>query len=478
VAKARQLSHAAGLSSHDTPERAVAAWLQLDHYARNQRTLQQLVCSRPIKAIKGSELALSLIAQARQEGRAWLGDAASMQLLQAYGIPVVATERCEDIDQALAAAERIGYPVALKVISPQVIHKSDVGGVALDLPDAQALRRAAQDMQSSLARSLPGARISGFTVQAMAVRPGALELIVGTNTDPIFGPVLLFGQGGIEVELSQRHAIALPPLNAALAQDLMDRSGLAPLLAGHRGHSAADREALVNVLLRLSVLTTELADIEQLDINPLWVDGSGVLAVDARIRLRSDMRPAVPLAILPYPEELEEQVSLSGQVLLIRPIRPEDGLGLKRFYADASAQDLRMRFFSARREVPVTELARYSQIDYDREMTFVAAAAEGGGSELLGEVRAVCDPDKMRAEFAIQVASAWQGRGLGRCLLSQMVQYLLAQGIKSIEGLCLADNRRMVELARSLGFAVRPLERDGLLELRKVPTSMSADNAK
>ncbi len=469
VAKARQLSHEAGVPSHDTPERAVAAWLQLQHYARNQQALQQLVRSPPLGQTGGRQTGLRLIEQARQEGRAWLGDAASMQLLQAYGVPVLATERCDSVDQALAAAERLGYPVALKVVSPQVVHKTDVGGVALNLGGPQALRRAAEELRQSLARSLPQAQLSAYTVQAMAARPGALELIVGINTDPVFGPVLLVGQGGIEVELSQRHAIALPPLNADLAQDLIERSGLSPLLAGHRGRPPVDRGALVDVLLRLSVLASELPDLWELDINPLWIDASGVLAVDARARLRPTTQVAVPPAILPYPAELEKQVQLSGQQLLIRPIRPEDGLVLQQFYAGASAQDLRMRFFAARREVPVTELARYSQIDYDREMTFVAVAGDGLSPELLGEVRAVCDPDRLRAEFAIQVATAWQGRGLGRVLLAQMIKHLAAQGVESIEGTCMAENRHMIELARSLGFKAEPTGQDGLLELRLLP---------
>jgi acetyltransferase len=190
-----------------------------------------------------------------------------------------------------------------------------------------------------------------------------------------------------------------------------------------------------------------------------------VLAVDARVRLRPATQAAVPPAILPYPAELEETVQLSSRELLIRPIRPEDGLGLQQFYAGASPQDLRLRFFAARREVPLTELARYSQIDYDREMTLVAVSADGLSPELLGEVRAMCDPDRLRAEFAIQVTTDWQGRGLGRALLAKMITHLAAQGVGSVEGTCMAENRSMIELARSLGFKVEPTGQDGLLEL-------------
>jgi acetyltransferase len=238
-----------------------------------------------------------------------------------------------------------------------------------------------------------------------------------------------------------------------------------------------DRGPLVDVLLRLSVLATELPDLWELDINPLWINANGVLAVDARVRLRPTTQAAVPPAILPYPAELEEKVQLSSRELLIRPIRPEDGLGLQQFYAGASAQDLRLRFFAARREVPLTELARYSQIDYDREMTFVAVAADGLSPDLLGEVRAVCDPDRVRAEFAIQVATAWQGRGLGRALLAQMIKHLATQGVESVEGTCMAENRQMIELARSLGFEVEPTGQDGLLELRLAPQRPNGSKA-
>ena len=466
VASARRLSHEAGLPSHDTPERAVAAWLQMHNYARNQRALQQWVRSQPPERPSGRVLAQALIDQARQEGRAWLGDEATLKLLQAYGLPVVKTERCDSAEQAGAAAERITYPVALKLISPQVVHKSDVGGVALNLRHRVDVLAAAETMRRQLADKLPNAQLSGYTVQAMAERPAALELILGMHSDPLFGPVLLLGEGGVQVELSARHALALPPLDAELAQDLIERSGLLPLLAGFRGRPACDTAALVASLIKLSTLATELSDLVEIDINPLLIDEKGVLAVDARARLRPLEQAAVPPAILPYPAELEETMELKGQALMIRPIRPSDGLALQQFYAQASPQDLRLRFFAARREVPLSELARYSQIDYDREMTFIALAPGGDPAELCAEVRAVCDPDKRSAEFSLQVASAWQRQGLGERLLRKMIDYLRAQGTAELVGLSMTENQAMLQLARRLGFALEPTPHDASVLMR------------
>ncbi len=456
VAAARRASAGAGIASYNTPERAAAAWLQLATYARNQQALQQLAASTLEDFTPDRQLAQSLLEEALREDREWLGDAQAQALLRAYGIPTVETVRTRDVEEAIAAAERIGYPVALKIISPQVIHKSDVGGVALNLRSAEELRRAAGKMQLQVSGLLPKAQILGFTVQAMAERPGAHELIVGIASDPVFGPVLLLGEGGVAVELHKNHVVALPPLNTRLAQDMLTGSRLSLLLAGYRGRPPADEAALLATLLKVSQMACDLAWLAELDINPLLVDEHGVLALDARVRLRP-----VPagersrLAIRPYPQALEQQVQIRGQDLLLRPIRPEDGQRLKAFYAGASPADMRLRFFMSRREVPHSELARYSQIDYDREMTFVAILPQAGGEPVMvAEARAVCDPDNRVAEFAIQVATGWQGRGLGRQLMDKLIRYLRERGTAEVVGQCLPENAGMAALARQAGFEV------------------------
>jgi acetyltransferase len=459
VVPARVACAAAGIAGYTTPERAAAAWMQVVNYARNQRMLQQIPPAALPELCPDRAAARTLHDEAHSAGREWLGDAASQALLQAYGIPAVATMRVVDADAAVDAADAIGYPVALKIVSPQVIHKSDVGGVALGLACAEDVRGAATAMQQRVRDKLPHAMLAGFTVQAMAQRRGAHELIVGLSTDPVFGPVLLLGEGGTQVEIRKNHAVTLPPLNGSLAADLLDRSGLLPLLAGYRGRPPADMDALQQVLLKVSQLACDLPWLAELDINPLLVDEHGVLAVDSRVRLHPAAEARTDrLAIRPYPADLEEYVQVAGSGMLLRPIRPDDGHRLMDFYAAASPEDMRLRFFMARREVPRSELARYSQIDYDREMTFIALAPadETGSHAMAGVVRAVCDPDNLQAEFDIQVAARWQRQGLGRLLLDKMVHYLRQRGTAEVVGRCMAENTGMSTLAQQAGFAVRP----------------------
>ncbi len=470
VAAARQATGAAGIANYNTPERATAAWLQLVNFSRNQLALQQLTTASVPDLLPDRSAAQRLIQQALQDGREWLGDADSQALLAAYGIPVVNTRKTADADAAVLAADSMGYPVALKFISSQIIHKSDVGGVALGLASAAEVRAAAEVMKAQVNKLRSDAVHQGFTVQAMAQRPGAHELIVGINTDPLFGPVLLLGEGGTAVELHTNHAVALPPLNTSLANDLVQRSQLAKLLGGYRGKPAANQTALLDTLLKVSLLACDLAQVAELDINPLLIDADGVLSVDSRVRIKaSTAHDGSHLAIRPYPAALEERVNLAEREVLLRPIRPEDGGRLQHFYADATPADMRLRFFMARREVPHSELTRYSQIDYDREMTFIAMGKTHQGEDaMLGEVRAVCDPDNFQAEFAIQVATRWQGRGLGRLLLDKLLRYLRARGTVEVVGQCLPENLNVASLARHVGFSVTPGNSPGILSMRLV----------
>lgn len=462
VAPARRAFAQAGLSGYATPEHAVAGWLQLVHYHRNQEALLQLPVAQPAELEVDRAAARAVLREALDEGRAWLDEAQAKQVLQAYGIATVPTVGVRDAQEAVEAAEDLGYPVVLKILSPQIVHKSDVGGVALHLSSAQEVRAAAVRMRQEVARKSPQAHVAGFTVQKMAHRPHAHELIVGIADDAVFGPVILFGAGGTAVEVRRDSALGLPPLNARLARDLVAQTQVGPLLAGYRGHPPVHEAALVDVMLRVSQMAADLPELAELDINPLLADPQGVLALDARIRLR---RPGAGegsrLALRPYPADLEETWTLADQALQVRAIRPEDGQRLAAFYAAASAGDLRLRFFLSRREVPHSELARYCQIDYEREMTFVAL----DGDRMVGEVRAVCDPDNEQAEFALQVASGWQRRGLGGRLLRKLVDYLRARGTREVVGQCLQENAGMAALARSCGFEVRPTP-DGTLRMR------------
>jgi acetyltransferase len=452
VAPARQLFADKHLASYTTPEHAVAGWLQLVQYHRNQQALLQLPDGQAQELRVDRATAQGILRQALASASEWLDEEQAKLVLQAYGIPTVATRRVRDAEEAVGAAEDIGFPVAMKILSPQILHKSDVGGVALNLATPEEVRTEAVRMRQRVARLSPQAHVSGFTVQAMAHRPRAHELIVGIADDAMFGPIVLFGAGGTAVEIHKDRAVALPPLNAPLVRELVAHTRVGALLAGYRGQAGVRQAALSDAVLRVSQLACDLPELAELDINPLLADSDGVLALDARIRVRRP-RPGEGnrLALRPYPSELEEDWQVGGRKLRVRPIRPEDGERLAAFYAQASPSDLRLRFFMARREVPRSELARYCQIDYEREMTFVAM----DGEHIAGEVRAVCDPDNREAEFAIQVAGPWQRRGLGRKLLGKLLAYLRARGTAEVVGVCLQENVGLIALARSSGFEVK-----------------------
>jgi acetyltransferase len=452
VDAARRRFADAGFPCHGTPEQAVAAWMQLVHYRRNQQLLLQLPDADPADLEVDREGAEAVVNDVLRQGREWLDEADAKEVLRCYGIPAVATVRVRDAQEALDAGDALGWPVVLKVISPQLQHKSDVGGVALGLASGDALRKAMITMRQRLAVAAPHAHITGFTVQQMLRRPRGRELIAGIQEDPVFGPVLLFGEGGTAVELHHDSTLELPPLNLKLAQDMVARTRIGRTLGGFRGEPGVNQAAVLDALLRLSRLACDLSAIAELDVNPLLADGEGVVALDARIRVRPpDADPSARLALRAYPAALEESIELAGRPLFVRPIRPEDGRRLAAFYARARPADLRLRFFLAWREVPLSELARYCQIDYEREMTFIALE----GDRMVAEVRAVCDPDNVQAEFAVQVDTDWQRQGLGRALLEKMLAWLRARGTREALGMCVRGNAGMVALARALRFEVR-----------------------
>jgi acetyltransferase len=369
-------------------------------------------------------------------------------------------------DEALRAAARLGYPVAAKLISPDVSHKSDIGGVQLDLPDAAALDAALARIDDNLRRHRPEARHGGYTVQRMVPRGGAYELLLGLASDPVFGPALVFGAGGTAVEVLRDTAVALPPLNAALARDLIDRTRVARLLRGYRDRPPVAFEALIDALLALSQLVVEHPRVIELDINPLLCDERGVLALDARATVAAS--PGVGLVIRPYPSELVAPITLpDGTNLTLRPIRPEDEPMHHAFLERVAPDDLRYRFFRATNRFTHEFLAAFTQIDYEREMAFIAVDEGSGGPATLGVVRAVADADNTDAEFAILVRSDCKGRGIGRALLTRIVEYQRARGTRELHGEVLAHNHAMLALCRALGFRIGA-SRDEVVEVRLV----------
>jgi len=470
VAEARAICAAAAIPTFDTPEEAVAAYLQIVQFRRNQNLLMQVPPAACTGVPADRERAARVVRGALAAGRSMLSEPESKDVLAAYGIAVVAARTAATIDEALSAAEAIGYPVALKVLSPDISHKSDVGGVALDLDSAAAVRAAARRMQQRLAQLAPQARLQGYSVQQMARRPEAHELIVGVTTDPVFGPVILFGQGGVAVEVLDDHAVALPPLNVVLARDMISRTRVARLLAGYRNRKPADLDAIVRTLMQVSQLVADLPELVELDINPLLADASGAIALDARIRVAPAERTTSALdrlAIRPYPPELEQTIVWDGQPLLLRPIRPEDGAAHQAFFDALEDDDVRYRMFVRVRQLQPSQLARFTQIDYDREMAFIATRTGADGApETLGVARVVADPDNIDAEFAVTVRSDLKGHGLGRILMEKLIAYCRARGTGAIVGEALPQNARVIRLVRSLGFEVTPGTADDTVHLR------------
>jgi acetyltransferase len=302
---------------------------------------------------------------------------------------------------------------------------------------------------------MPHAQLEGFTVQKMADLSGTHELIAGATVDPTFGPIIMFGQGGTAVEVIGDRAVSLPPLNMALAGELVSRTRIAKLLAGYRNRPAANRPAIYEVLVRLSRLVSDIPEIQEIEINPLLADENGVLALDARVRVStSDYEKSNRLAIRPYPRELEERIEFAGQPLMVRPIKPEDEPEHRDLFSQLSSDDIRFRFFGSLREPSHADLARFTQIDYDRDMAFIATRSnESGRPETLGVVRALADPDNDVAEFSIVVRSDLKGHGLGSILLNKIITYCRERGTATLVGQILGDNQRMLALARDYGFS-------------------------
>ncbi len=478
VAEARKVFHQAGIADYATPEEAVRAFLQLVTYRKNQELLLQTPTASLEEDHPDTSAAAQVIERVLETNRELLTEPEAKAVLAAYGIPVVQTRIAGSPEAAAATAEQMGFPVAIKILSPDITHKSDVGGVALSLESADQVRTAAEAMLKRLATLKPAARLNGFTVQRMVRRPGAHELIAGVTVDPMFGPVILFGHGGTGVEVIADRAVALPPLNVPLARELVARTRVAKLLAGYRDRPAADMSALYATLSRLSQLLIDLPQVVELDINPLLADEHGVIALDARIRVAaSDVDGQERLAIRPYPHELEELVDWGDRALVLRPIRPEDTQQHLRFLQQLSPHDIRMRVFHTRRYIAPSELARLTQIDYEREMAFIATVQTAdGGWETLGVVRAVADPENARAEYGIIVRSDIKGKGLGRILFEKIIRYCRNRGTGTLIGDVLKENKRMLDLARQLGFEVSRSEEPGIMrvELNLQGTAPSA----
>jgi acetyltransferase len=401
------------------------------------------------------EGARALIEAVAGEGRSLLTEPEAKSLLSAYGIatPETAVARDEDaVSQMAGEVLRHAPALVVKLLSRTITHKSDVGGVILNIRSAQEARSAAEAIRARVAQS--GGCLEGFTVQPMVVREEAEELIAGLVVDPNFGPTVLFGAGGTSVEVADDTATGIVPLDDVLAGDLIDRTRVGRILAGYRDRPPADRAAIIDTLRALSQIAIDLPAIRAIDINPLLVGADGVIALDARVELDPSRiglsAPNPLLAIRPYPAEAEKTETIGGQPLIVRPIRPEDAELYPDFLDRTEREDLRLRFLAPIATISHYLLVRLTQLDYDREMAFVAIDRESG--LLCGISRYAADPDRERAEFGLLVRSDLKGRGLGTLLMNALIAFARSEGIGSLEGLVLRENTRMIELCRALGF--------------------------
>ncbi|HUS96673.1 MAG TPA: bifunctional acetate--CoA ligase family protein/GNAT family N-acetyltransferase, partial [Hyphomicrobiaceae bacterium] len=463
---ARVLFAENGIATFETPADAIGAFGILAGYRRAQVDLMRTPRRMPTDAKFHRDAVADVLDRAHAAGQKELTEIDAKHVMAAYGIPVAETRKAVTVGEAREIAAGLlkeHDACVIKILSNQISHKSDVGGVRLGLQSIDDVALAFEDMVARVGRLRPDAKIIGVTVQPMIERPGAHELIAGMAVDEAFGPIIMFGAGGTSVEVVRDIAYALPPLDLELANDLIRRPRIASLLRGYRDRPEIDVEALAETLVRLSYLVANHPEIREVDINPLLADGSGVIALDARVAIADPaVSPRTAMAIRPYPAqwECEVEVAAVGRVL-VRPIRPEDEALYEDFFAHVSRDDMRLRFFTARPPLSHAFVARLTQVDYGREMAFVALQPVTG--ELLGVVRLMADADYERAEYGVLVRSNLKGAGLGWALMQHMIAYAREEGLREIYGSVLAENTTMLGMCRRLGFSVETTSDDVLL---------------
>lgn len=478
VQDARRVLNDGSIANFRTPEAAVGAFGNIASFYANQQLLLQTPPPMSSLAQPDVEAARLLIESVLAERRRTLTEMESKALLAAFHIPVTQTVLARSANEAMMLATQMGFPVALKIDSPDISHKSDVQGVALNIQSGSAARDTYNEMVARVKRLQPQARINGVTVQKMARARRGQEVCVGLVTDEAFGPTVVFGAGGTMIELIADRAMELPPLNQFLARRLIERARVSETLAeGWGGGAPADLEALERVLLRVSEMVCEFPQLREMDINPLIVDEHGAIAVDARIVLQPGPQTGSPrafdyahLAILPYPARFDQVWPLAGGgEVTVRPVRPDDAQMLQELVRGLKPESRYFRFASAIKELPPGLLARLTLIDYDREMALVAvytqrtARDDGGFDErerIVGVSRIITNPDQTSCEFSLLVADDFGGKGLGSRLMEGITDVAREKGLADIEGLVLSNNTDMLKLMRGLGFTAKPFPED------------------
>ncbi|SEM46691.1 acetyltransferase [Pseudoxanthomonas sp. GM95] len=455
--------NAAHIPNYATESDAIAGFMHLVRYREAQAALMETPPSLPEDFVVDTAAARAIVEAALADGRQWLDPIAATNVLRAYGIPTARIWAAADADAAVKLAQPLldeGLPVAVKVLSADITHKSDVDGVRLNLVSAEAVHAATSALIERARRLRPDARIDGVVVQPTVLRPKSRELIAGIADDAVFGPVIVFGRGGTAVEVIDDVALALPPLDLRLAHELIGRTRVSRILKAYRDVPAADERAVALVLVKLAQLAADIPEIRELDINPLLADRDGVVAVDARIAVARSRqlhkgRGHPRLSIFPYPKEWERRIALGdGSSAFVRPVRPEDDALFRAFFARVTDEDLRLRFFQSVKHFSHEFIARLTQLDYARSIALVAIEPNSG--EMLGAVRLLADADYDRGEYGILIRSDLKGAGLGWQLMRIMIEYAHWQGLRMVEGQVLRENRTMLAMCQQLGFTLKP----------------------
>ncbi len=455
---ARNILEKGKVPNYRYPESGVDVFLQMWQYTRNLELLYETPPEAPRRFVPKRDAAWHIIRTALAEGRHYLLENEAKALLGCYSIPVGGNFVATSAKEAGQFAEQTGFPCVMKIVSPDALHKTDVGGVKLNITTKAAAEKAYEAIIASLKKHKPDAHVVGVLVEKMQKK--RYELLIGANRDPIFGPLIVFGQGGVAVEVINDTSFCLPPLNIALARRTIQRTRIYEQLQGFRGIPGVDIDDLAFVIQKFAFILMDFPEVREMDINPYLVDETGGIVVDARILLddyqpRSKEHPYKHLVISPYPEKYVKHIQLKdGRDAILRPIRPEDEPMEARMFKRLSDQSLYFRFFGFKPKVTHDFLTRLTQIDYDREMALIAEVEENGEKHMAGVVRIIADAWAETAEFAILVADPWQNQGLGSMMTDYMLEIARDKGIQRVNASVLRNNSHMIRMFKDRGFVL------------------------
>ncbi|TRO53717.1 GNAT family N-acetyltransferase [Candidatus Bathyarchaeota archaeon] len=474
VQEANRIFNANNIPTYSTPENAVKTYMHMYQYERNVELIYETPEERPVDAAPPKRPIMAILRNAAREDRELLTEDEAKRLLDYYNFPVVKTEVATNPEEAIAFARQIGYPVVLKILSPQITHKTDAGGVMLDLNSDTDIKQAFDIIMHRAKKYNPKAQIIGVTVQPMISRKGC-EIIIGGKTDPLFGPVILFGMGGVGVELFKDYSIGLPPLNTTLIRRMMEETKVYQLLKGYRNVPPANLRLLEETMVLFSQLLVDFPQIKEIDVNPLLINEKEACILDARIKVDKSkvfkkFEPHEHLVISPYPKKYETQWKLrNGQEVLLRPIKPEDEPMWLEMFQSFSEEAIRYRFFQLLKDTPHEVRVRYCNIDYDREIAIVAELNEEDHKRILGVGRLSIEPDGKTGELAFIIGDQWQGQGLGTKVVDFVLEIAKEMHVETVYAIMLPDNRRALNLTRKMGFKLEYLTdgtAKGTLDLR------------